>query len=238
MPRSKSYDQNPAYELPLLEVGPSSMPLPGVLSQISLKNNPDLLVDIRKRRVSHVFAVMQRLNETNFPDRLYGVGVIAKIEGVSDVEPFVWVEGQTRNRLVGIKDPDPEIGYWIAVPGDIVEDTIEKFFTESDGELVINPEYELIIKGLLSNLKHKMKNLINELTNYMDSEVGLLEGLCDKYGNLDFTKLIIINEFVWYTVFAIPEIDSQQKQHVIEITTTRQRIGSCLALLEINIALI
>ncbi|OGM96804.1 MAG: endopeptidase La [Candidatus Yanofskybacteria bacterium RIFCSPHIGHO2_01_FULL_39_44] len=238
MPINKGSDQNLAYELPLLEVGPSSMPLPGVLSQISLKNSPDLLVDIRKRRVSHIFTVMQKLNETDFPDRLFGVGVIAKIEGVSDVEPFIWVEGQTRNHLASIKNPDPEIGYWIAVPGDIIEDAIEKFFTESNGELVINPEYELLIKGLLSNLKHKMKNLISELTNYMDSEVGLLEDLYDKYGNLDFMKLTIINEFVWYTVFAIPEIDSQQKQHVIETTTTRQRIGSCLALLEINIALI
>src|SRR3989344_8283962 len=119
MPINKGSDQNLAYELPLLEVGPSSMPLPGVLSQISLKNNPDLLVDIRKRRVSHVFAVMQKLNETDFPERLYSVGVIAKVEGVSDVEPFAWIEGQTRNHLVGIKDPDPEIGYWIAVPGDI-----------------------------------------------------------------------------------------------------------------------
>lgn len=71
----------------------------------------------------------------------------------------------------------------------------------------------------------------------MDSEIGLLEGLYDKYGNLDFMKLNIINEFIWYTVFAIPEIDSQQKQHIIETTTARQRISNCLALLEINIAL-
>lgn len=230
--------EGPVNRLPLLEMNPLNMPLPGVVSLISLKHDPDLLVDMRKRKVSHILTVMQKLNETEFPSRLYKIGVIAHIEKVSDVEPLAWIEGESRNYISDIKSPDQDLGYWTAMAGKTIEDTIEKFFIEQDGEFVINPYFQLFIRGLLSNLKHKMKTLLGEMVNYMDSEMELMERLHDDFGNLDLNKLILIDEFIWWLLFSIPEIDSRQKQRVIELTTIRQRISACLALLEINILLV
>lgn len=221
-------------DIPIIEVNPSNMPLPGVISQINLKYNPGLLVAIRRKMISQVFAVMQKLNETEFPSRLYGVGVIANIEGSSDVDPLVLVHGQTRNPINLLDYQDPELGYWTALPGNEIEDELERFFIKSAGEFVVNPEFEPIIRGLLSNLKHKMGILLEELVNYMDSEMELLEKLYDSFDNLDLTKLDTINELIWYTLASIPEVDSSQKQHVIESRTPKERISNCLDLLEIN----
>ena len=232
MPEKSKLNQG----IPLVEVNPSNMPLPGVVIQINLKYNPDLLVAIRKHAVKRVFAVMQKLNETDFPNRLHNVGVIADINGFSDIEPLVLVHGQTRNQGAFIEDP--EIGYWTAIPGDEIRDEEEKFFIEKNGEFIVNPDFEPIIRGLLSNLKHKMRLLLAELTNYMDSEMDLLEKLYDSFENLDLNKLDTINELVWFTIAAIPEVDSNQKQHILESRTPRQRISHCLALLEINIIVI
>ena len=229
---------------PVIEHSSTSMPLPftGVQRFLRHPYYEFLIQEAREGKIPFVFAVMQGPKLQAFPKSekgLYWVGVVCSVEGVGSVEPLISLLGRNRVRVGRYIKRANNI--WVATLMEQIIDVSEEQFVSDKGDVIVNPEYQTLLGGLLFNIRNKLQQLYQECVKFAgpdDDDTRGLMSLYDGFYNYDLNRRDAIDRLVWEIVFAIPVIDSTQKQHFIELTSLMQRMGGCLGLLELNIDII
>src|SRR3989344_2616069 len=231
-------------EFPVIEHSSTSMLLPftGVQRFLRHPYYEFLIQEAREGKIPFVFAVMQGPKLQTFPKSekgLYWVGVVCSVEGVGSVEPLISLLGRNRVRVGRYIKKANDI--WVATLMEQIIDVSEEQFVSDKGDVIVNPEYQTLLGGLLFNIRNKLQQLCQECVKFAgpdDDDTRGLMSLYDGFYNYDLNRRDAIDRLVWEIVFAIPVIDSTQKQHFIELTSLMQRMGGCLGLLELNIDII
>jgi ATP-dependent Lon protease len=231
-------------EFPVIENNAYGMPLPkvGVRYLFGDSYYGLLFKEAKKEQLPFVFAVMQKLDNRDFPrssDGLYQAGVVCSVEQVNLEDSSVILFGRYRAKAGNYEKKNNEL--WFAKSLKPIVDVQEEQFTSENGNLVIKPEYEVSFLGFLFNIRRKFDLLCQRCEQVLgpdNSETKRLKSFRNIFHNRDLSRYDDINKLIWEIIFIIPEINTERKQAFIESTSIVQRIGLCLGLLEWNLKII
>ena len=221
---------------PLLELNSFMMPLPTTESTVRLnKFYENLLREARQNALPLVFTVMAKPGIDQFPERIYPIGIVASVVGVSDIEPEMLLIGSYR--AMASKLQINKKGYQAVSIAKVIQDEKEEMFVEKAGRYIVNPNYERLLLGLLFDIKHKIKDLIKACLSFGHNlgEIAGLEHIYDNLDNLDWGNRDAIDKLIWNITQNLPFMTPPLKQRLIEHTFLTHRIASCIGLLAINL---
>ena len=219
------------HSCPLINLVPSIMVFPHTTSRVFLDQrafSQHLLETIRAGQCSHLFAVMSDPRTREAPDRFYKIGVIA--EASADAQnPIIILMGLFRAERLSIKRIDGDgWGFWAATVKRVEDENHDEYFIQAGQHVMADM---IKIRDLL------MRFMTRAIGEY-DFDHRPMEAVIDEFENTDWGDKDAIDDFIWMTLCAVPDLLQNDKQPFLESTSLPERIELCIKKLKERLKLL
>ncbi|OGN21258.1 MAG: endopeptidase La [Candidatus Yanofskybacteria bacterium RIFCSPLOWO2_01_FULL_41_34] len=205
----------------LINLGPSIMVMPGTWSYIRLddhESSSKILTAVKAGQAPYVFAVMSDPQIKDPPDRFYKVGVVAETRPYNDDRAIV-LGGLLRAEITKfIRVGEKGGGLWMVSLKKIEDENHDDYFVKSNQHVLADM---IKIRDLLRSF------VIRAEGSYLFDK-RLLDLLLDNFENTDWGNKDAVDNFIWSTLHAVPDLLQEDKQPILESMSLPERIELCI----------
>lgn len=221
----------PPHQHLLLNLDPSVMVMPNTSSYVVLDENKScqkILQFVQTGQSPHLFAVMSDPRIKEAPDRFYKVGVVAEAE--SDIKNSVIIlRGLFRAEMLSIKRiGDSDWGLWIVNVKTVKDENQDDYFIHAHQQVMAST---IKIRDLLVGFMVRARGVY-------DFDDRLMSIIIDNFENTDWDDRDAVDDFIWVTLHAVPDLFQKDKQPFLEMTSLLERIELCVKKLKERLRLL
>ena len=218
-------------EHPLINLAPSIMVMPGVVSRVFLDNRESsqkLLEIVRVGQSPHLFAVMSDPQMKEPPERFYKTGVIAEVQA-EEINPIIILRGLFRAERLSLKKIGGEgWGFWVATVKMVEDENHDEYFIQAGQHVMADM---IKIRDLLVGF------IIRSRGEY-EFDYRVMESVIDEFENTDWGDKDAVDSFIWSTISSVPDLLQKDKQPLLESTSLPERIELCIKKLKERLKLL